>query len=374
MANLSDDLANEFTRHHVDLLRVSDGIRDTVIEDLERLELELIRDLLDGVGKTEFTKARMMALLKQTQETIATAYDSIQEDVNGGLELVGKLMGQLTIDTVNASIGAELLSVALTPAQLEAIASDMVLFGKFPWEWWKDQDAKLRDRFARAMRDGQFRGEGIDKLVQRVRGTKEQNYTDGILEVPKAQAEALVRTSVLGVSNEARQQTIIANRDVIKGVQWISTLDNRTTEICMALDGLQWEFPEEGDAYEDYIPIGHDKAFSPPPAHWNCRSVTIPITYSFEELAGRHGNTKAAKAADAISEGKRASIDGQVAGSTTFEDWLGKQSDAQQDEILGPTVAKLWREGRIDVRDLTDARNTPLTVAQLVAKYGEPEG
>lgn len=370
MPNASDDFSDAITGHTVDLLRVSDHMRDQVLQDLERLELELLRDLEDVVGKTDFTVARMRALLAQTQATIGTAYDGINEDLDAGLRQLAQLTMDFTTGAVNRTIGAELLSVALSPQALEAIAGNTVIFGKFPWEWWQKQNADLQDKFARAMRDGQYRGETIDQLTRRVRGTKAMGFTDGILQVPKNQAEALVRTSVLGVSNEARQQTIEANRDVIKGVQWVSTLDSRTTEICQALDGLSWEFPESGDAYADYIPVDHDKAFSPPPAHWNCRSTIVPITYSFEELAARHGNSNAAKKAAEIPEGKRASMDGQVSGKLTFDDWLRTKDEEFQDEVLGAKVAEMWRAGKMDLVQLTDARNTPLTVEQLIEKYG----
>ena len=271
--------------------------------------------------------------------------------------------------TVNAAVGVDLLTVAISPENLAAIASDVILFGKIPGEWWKDQDAKLADRFAREMRIGQYRGETIDQLVRRVRGTKANHFTDGIMQVPKNQAEALVRTGVLGVANEARAQTLSANRDVIKGVQWISTLDSRTTEICMALDGLSWDFPKSGDGYADYIPVGHDKEFSPPPAHWNCRSTIIPITYSYAELAARHGNSNASKIAETIPEGTRASMDGQIAEQATFEDWLTTKDTEFQNEVLGEKVADLWRSGQIEIPQLTNARNVPLTINELLGKY-----
>jgi hypothetical protein len=187
------------------------------------------------------------------------------------------------------------------------------------------------------------------------------------MQTTRAQAQALVRTAVLGVANEARLQTYLDNRDVIKGVRWLSTLDSRTTEICIALDGLEWRFPKEGEDHVDYIPVDHDKEFSPPPAHWNCRSVLVPITYSWEELAGEHGNSKAAQIADQIPEGERASMDGQVGDLTTMADWLNSRSDAEIDDQLGKGRAALWRSGQISLTDLIDKRMTPLTLEQLQA-------
>jgi hypothetical protein len=63
-------------------------------------------------------------------------------------------------------------------------------------------------------------------------------------------------------------------------VQWVSTLDSRTTEICIALDGLQWTLP-------DYEPIGHKVDFPGAIAHWGCRSTQIAVVKSWEELGGK---------------------------------------------------------------------------------------
>src|SRR5438105_8691570 len=99
------------------------------------------------------------------------------------------------------------------------------------------------------MRDSQYPGQTIDQLVRRIRGTADAGFADGIMQTTRNQAEALVRTSVLAVSNEAQLQTFKENDDLVKGVQWISTLDAKTCEICAALDGLEWEYPESGDSY-----------------------------------------------------------------------------------------------------------------------------
>jgi len=102
-----------------------------------------------------------------------------------------------------------------------------------------------------------------------------------------------------------------ANEDVLAGVQWVSTLDDRTMPICQNRDGMTYEL----------------NGGPRPPAHPNCRSTAIPITRSWEEL-GQDG--------DEIPEGTRASMDGQVPRSVSFYEWLKKQPESVQREALGP--------------------------------------
>jgi SPP1 gp7 family putative phage head morphogenesis protein len=258
-------------------------------------------------------------------------------------------------------------SVAWTPAQLARIATDTVIQGSFAGDWWQQQADSLQARFQQQMQLGQLRGETINDLVQRVRGTQALGFTDGIMTTSTNQASTLVRTSALGVSNQARMDTYSANDSVIKGVQWHATLDPRTCPICIALDGAAWNYPDgDGKAdYADYEPVHHDKEFTPPPAHWNCRCVVIPITKSWQELAGAHGNSAAAAAADAVPTGERSSMDGQVADTMTFDEWLTGKDEAFQNDVLGPTRAEAWRNGQLDLAGLTDQANNPLTIAQL---------
>lgn len=367
MPNASDRIQDEITGHAVDLLRLAEGIRALVLADLELLETELVKDLEEVVGKSDFTLARLRALLAQTRETIATAYVGIGDDTQAAMERIARIVASQTTAAVNAAVGARLLSVGLSREQLAAVARNVVVFGKFPWEWWKDQDAKLRDRFAQAMRTGYYRGETVEQLIRRVRGTKARGFKDGLMRATRAQAEALVRTGVIAVSNEARLSTYDKNRDVVKGLQWVSVLDERTTLICIGLDGKEWEFPDAGTDYADYVPIGHDKEFPGPTAHWNCRSTQVPITFSFDELAGKKATRgRAAR----VPKEKRASVDGQVAASTTYGAWLARQSDERQDEILGPGRAEMFRSGKLKVEALTDARNNPISLEDLEAKYG----
>ena len=145
----------------------------------------------------------------------------------------------------------------------------------------------------------------------------------------------------------------IENQDVIKGVQWVSTLDSRTTVICAGLDGRVFK-PGQGIR---------------PPAHFACRSTTVPVLRSFDEL-GIKGLGKLPPATRASASEK---FTGQVPARRTFGTWLKDQRLKTQIEVLGSREkAQLFRSGRIDIQSFTDANQKPLTIAQIRRREGIP--
>jgi SPP1 gp7 family putative phage head morphogenesis protein len=54
-----------------------------------------------------------------------------------------------------------------------------------------------------------------------------------------------------------------------KKYRYVATLDSRTSSICAALDGREFEYGKG--------PM--------PPQHFNCRSTTVPIDYDPDILA-----------------------------------------------------------------------------------------
>ena len=78
-SNASARIADATTTHTVNLMRLAEGQRQEVLASLEKLETSLVKDLEDTVGKSAAKIARLKALLKQTQQTIATAYEGIKD-------------------------------------------------------------------------------------------------------------------------------------------------------------------------------------------------------------------------------------------------------------------------------------------------------
>jgi SPP1 gp7 family putative phage head morphogenesis protein len=233
---------------------------------------------------------------------------------------------------------------------LETIAQSSLIQGATIGDWFSRLNESARFDIERVVKNGVLLGQTNAQIAKELIGIGDK----GGQPIAKARrdAMAITRTAVQTVANETRLASLEANAKIIKAVQWVSTLDSRTSEICMARSGKTWTYPE-------FKPIGHKIPWNGgPPAHWNCRSTFIPITKSFEELTG-------GKIKDTIEPSTRASMDGVVAGDLTFDQFLKNKPVEFADKMLGKGRAELWRSGKITLNQLLDQRGNPLTLEQL---------
>jgi len=219
--------------------------------------------------------------------------------------------------------------------------------GRLLKEWLSGVEEARAVRVRDAIRLGLVEGEPIDKMVRRIRGTRAAGYQDGLLEIDRRGAAAMVRTAVNHTSNAARNEVMDANESLIKAVRWVATLDGRTTPICQSRDGK-------------LFPV---KSGPRPPAHIGCRSTTVPVLKSFRDLGID---------VDDAPAGTRASLNGQVPADLTYEQWLRKQPGEFQDEVLGKAKGALFRTGKVSLDRFVDGSGKELSLKQL--QKAEPVG
>jgi SPP1 gp7 family putative phage head morphogenesis protein len=215
------------------------------------------------------------------------------------------------------------------------------------------------EQFSQVVRNGLLTGETTPSIAKRLIGSLqfgEEAKTVGqiaaaggqLTQVADNQIIALVRTSINQVANAASQQVYEGNQDITKKYRYIATLDTRTSAICRALDGKEFEYGKG--------PM--------PPQHFNCRSTTVPvIDYKALDIPPP-------------PEGKRASMDGPVPGNETYGQWLAKQPRATQADALGPGKVAYFNRlakkyGPTDaMAKLVRDDGSELTLAQLRSRYG----
>ena len=193
---------------------------------------------------------------------------------------------------------------------------------------------KKRQEIIRIIRQGAGLGESTSQMVQeisRIMRGKQQR-----------QAEALVRTITNHVATTAREALYKANRDVIAQEQWVSTLDGRTSHICRSLDG-------------ERFPVG--KGIHPP-AHYNCRSVRIPVVKDEYNVLTDLPSKRSARNP---KTGKSELVDGR----TNYNSWLKKQTKGFQEEVLGKTRAKLFRDGGLSMERFVDKNYNEINLDKL---------
>mgnify|MGYP000017641475 CR=1 FL=1 len=379
MENVADKIVHKFISHAVDLSRFEEDVKNRVLFFLKKLYTSLAEDINLGLG-TSYSQAKLRALKSQVRQTISTAYKKSEKALNSELAKLAPLEQIFTKNAINSGIGADLLTTSLAPDKLKAIINKTLILGAPSADFWARQPKILTERFMTEMQIGIARGEPINVLVQRIRGlptgkriaykTKSGkrrvlvDFQGGVLDLQTRGATAMVRTSLQTIANKVRHETFQANDDIIKGQQWLSTLDQRTTPICQALDGLEWDL--EGN------PIGgHTEPFSPPPAHWNCRSTLVPILKSWDELSKSKSpdlRKKLQKAEKNLSESERASMDHPVSSRMNYTEWFNKQSKARQIDILGPGKFEIFKKGKLSFRDMIDQTGNPLTIKELQKK------
>ena len=240
---------------------------------------------------------------------------------------------------VSVSFGAEIS----TPETIMAAVNAKPFEGKFLSEWVEGMSAARIGRVSDAIRMGVVEGQTIDDIVRRLIGTKAMDYADGILDTSRRSARALAITYVSHVSNEARNQVYSVNVDIVKGVQWVSTLDGRTSAICQSRDG-------------EVFPVDSGPR---PPAHINCRSTTTPILKSWKELGVDM---------EELPESTRSSMDGQISEKQTYQTWLKGKDTAFQDHVLGKAKAEAFRSGKMTLDRFVDLDGHQLTLEQLKLK------
>lgn len=375
MPSAAEILADETTAHAFALLRVAGGLRVKALREIEGLFAELTTHAEKFGQLRTASGARFRALEAEAGKIIKAAYKVIADGQLSDLERIAVAEGDFTRSALDKVVGVDVFTKKIDPRVLEQIAAGKIIDGHPASAWWEGQSANLRRRFAGEVSKGILLGETTPQIVKRIKGDIAANGPPGLKRKAQAEATALVRTSVQAIANAARIESFKTMKTV-KGIAWLSTLDSRTTVICIALDGKKWRLP-------DFAPIGHSKKFPGPIAHIQCRSTQTAVTYSWEELSGKklpELDNRTLQAAieekmqaagetperiDAALANARASMDGYTRATNTFETWAENKSAAFIAGVIGPARYELWNAGKITFNDLTDQSNRPLTVAQL---------
>jgi SPP1 gp7 family putative phage head morphogenesis protein len=289
------------------LERYSNGVVYRIIAKLNQSDTRLYAQLVEALesnGSGSFKAERLASLLGSVRATNAAAY-----------ELIGKeLTEELKAFTIyELSYQAQMLATAV-PVSFAAVSPAQVFAAAYAQPFRVSKDgavpmaqylANLTDARAKSIRDavslGFLEGETTDSIVRRIKGTKAKQYEDGLMNRSRSDIEGMVRTALNHTANVAQQQTYKANQDVLKGWMFHATMDGRTSLTCAALNG-------------SVHPIGKGPI---PPRHIRCRSAAAPVVKSFRDMG--------IDLPEIVVIGKtRASMDGQIAATTTFSEFSGR--------------------------------------------------
>lgn len=340
---VNESLLDQTISHQVGLQRYTSATVRKIVALLNRVDGDIVAQIakIDPTAVAgSYSQKRLEKLLEAVGALSDEATRAATRELDSELRALAAYEAAYQTAMIAASVPVRLDIVTPGDTQLYAAVNSRPFQGRLLKDWYSGFQESAKRRVRESIRQGFTEGETIDQMVRRVRGTAAAQYRDGALEITRRGAEALVRTAVNHTANTSRSELYRQNDDLVKGVQWVATLDSRTTLVCASRDGKIYP-PDSGPR---------------PPAHINCRSTTVPVLKSWKELGINLSEAP---------EGTRASMDGQVPADKTYDSWLRGKDKAFQEEVLGATKARLFRDGDLTLDRFVDRAGNELTLDQL---------
>lgn len=337
---MNNQLIDTAIRHAVLLEQLKAGELNNLQAYYKEID-KIIREMLTRRELQDYARKAYQQFLKDLQKEIQDVLSDASSSINNKLIDIAVYEVAFEEKSLTKILEKNLKSVAKTPLVSSLTNAPLQVSGASAGKTVKEIINSIpteSQRLVNAVKVGYVQGKTNNEIISYIRGTKTNKYTDGILNVTKKNIDSSVRTLISHTATVAKEEVYKANDDIITGVQWVSTLDRRTTATCRFLDGKVF-----------------DQGSGPrPPIHYNCRSTVIPIT-RLSALFNK-GAT-------------RASETGQVSADLTYYEWLGRQSSAFQDQALGTTRGKLFREGGLTLEQFAelqlDRSFRPITLERM---------
>lgn len=337
-------LADRAIRHALYLERYKSHLVQELLKHFNAsMEPELVAQIERNLRRVTRGSKALQTIFKRNGNLVRENYKAMEAKLYDHLRDFAKVESNWLIKTLETYMPVTWDFVAPGGALLKSLVTNQPMEGALVKDWFAELSRKAAFGINRQIQMGMVEGEGVEDIVRRIKGTRAANYSDGILNAPRHELRSVVRTSVSTIAHAARDEVYQSNTDVIKGVQIMATLDNRTCIECMNWDGNVYAV--------DSVPAV--------PAHYSCRCTTVPVLRSWRELGID---------ASEAPPGTRASMNGQVADTTTYPAWLKRQSAEVQNEALGTSRAKLFRSGQLKLNDFVNRENRQLTLKELEAK------
>jgi hypothetical protein len=308
-------LAVPFIDHGLRLIQTADTLAK---EDQSRLR-EMTAALIALILAADLKDAA--ALIASVQELITSTYAEISAQSTAALATLAPIESRFVTQAINDALNAK--KAKPVADHLEPLLEDRPVAA-----WWDAQRDNTLFKVTAAINAAARIKAPVEDLA------KLMESPTGPLAAVSRNAQSLTDVAIHRAANEARLTTLQANSALVDGVQVSETLDSRTCPQCLAYDGSTYDLdgnPTEGTT----LPFNGG-----PPFHPACRGNLIPI------LTGTTPSSP-----------------------LTAEKWLDTKSSDEQDEILGVGRAKLYRDGKITLRDLVSKTGKQMTLDELKNRY-----
>ena len=316
--NINDALFDSGVRHLIGLERLENGLTKQFVATLNETDREFLAEVrlhLADVTDPDLTGAQLTRRLNEMRSSLRAinnkAYLKLLDNINPEILALIKYEAEFTTNSYTTAFK----SFGAVPPELEqlsdtttkAILAHHLIRGNTVEAWAIGMRDGRLNTIMNTVKNGVIDDETFNAIYQQVNGTRANNFTDGDMGKARRSVETFSRTAVTGLTSGSRDALILQNSEDFEGVQWVSVLDGRTTAICQNRSGK-------------IFPI--DKG-PRPPAHFRCRSVTVPVSNA-----------------------------SPPATDITYSEWLAKQPKSILVDALGKTRAELFRKGDLPHADL----------------------
>ncbi|MBW7990033.1 MAG: hypothetical protein FVQ84_08470 [Planctomycetes bacterium] len=365
---IADDILDRFIRHATFIERLKTQQVREIVALFNDEVIPLLIKRIRRVGTSAKAVKRLKTERTRYRKIIKRGNKIIKRRLKSNLREVALMEGEFSATAMSKEMPFQFNFVVPAAPILEQIVTKTKIRGKLLNDFFNELGTKLESQVSSRINVGLVEGQSIDDITRAIRGTAKTGFRNGILEGTRREVAAVVRTAVNHTVTQAREETYKANDDVIKEVRYVATLDSKTTVICAGLDG-------------EVFPIGEGPR---PPQHFQCRSTTTAVVKSFKELGFDNLKELPPKTRAAAPIGQREikelrragatkaeirtmqrSLNGQVPATETYGTWLKRQPGDTQNKVLGPTRAKLFREGKVKINRFTNDNNRPLNLNEI---------
>lgn len=316
-------LIDAASRHAVLVQRHSAQLEDEMADSVEKALNGVVGGISSGQPQEQ--------VLADYRNALSSAEQDLLDDVVALTEAEAEFSEEMFKEAIEADIEpapVAVLSTAVINRSIDAQpgqkVSMQVLLSTFSDK--KAQQVRL------ILNDSFSLGETVEQTSTKIRE---------ITGLQRRQAQTVARTGANIASTVAREEMIKANEELLEGYEWVSTLDARTSNICMARDGVIYPISDRSPK---------------PPAHYGCRSTIIPkVSPKYDKFSDISGD-RPSKGAEGVEI---------VSSNTTYGGWLRKQPASFQDEVLGAQRAKLFRGGKLTLDKFVDPEGRRYTLQEL---------
>ena len=345
---MAEDPTEVAVRNLVTLRRLSNGlardVRQQVRSLIDAYIAELARVDPTGVTRDRYRKQRVAKLLVEIDAINKQRYPEIRRLIESTAAGVGQQQAQYAQKALQSMVGAVEIGpgAGLGSSYFREILRTDPFDGDTLALWVQRHRTSTVNAVRRQIQLGMVQGETLQDIVRRIRGRSAGGgrFTGGVLATSTREAEGVARTAINYIANRGQLAFFEQQKDIVEQVEFTATLDSRTTPICARWDGTVFDVD--------------DPKKQVPPLHFNCRSILVPVV-NWESLG-----------IDPPEEGTRASADGPVPSSTTYEEWFKGQSAETQASIIGRTRADLFRKGELTFREMIGRDNRVLTLDEIM--------